>query len=270
MAEKLSRLWRYAPGDGMYVWRIMFLEPDLLVCEKRQPNGNATFFSCLSLPTGNEVLKDFSLDTCLPLDEERKWLSGLETTRGTLFYIHSYRSNSPEHMGIWAVDPYKGKIAWARPEAAFVANLSEGMLAYEAGSFAGFPERHYRLFDCRNGEVLDDIGEDSKKANMLRRRSLSDEKLQNVLLPVLADPDISGSGVIEYIEHGSVRIVVEHVPGTGGKGYDAYLTIARDGAPVYSDMLVQGSGTPYVNYFILRNVTLYYIRNLNELISVRL
>ena len=275
MSEKSSRLWRYSPPNSALLWKIMFLEPDLVVCESRRPKTNKTFFPCLSLHSGKEILKDFYLeDNCREVTTDSR-MTGLETTRGNLFYVHGYQDGSPEHKGLWAVNPAKASVAWARPEASFVANLKEGMLVYAAGSFAGFPERNYMVLDCMTGEALETIGEDAHRANALRDESLSDEELQKVVLPQTADPDISipelsGVGLIEYIEHGDLVITVSHTPGERGKGFDAVVRACRNGITVYDDMLAQATDVPCVNYFLLRGVTLYYVRNMNELISVRL
>ena len=253
----------------------MFLEPDLVVCENRLQETNKTFFTCLTLQSGKEVLKDFTLEESVGKPVPEYYMTGLETARGNLFYIHGYQDNSPEHAGIWAIDPIKASVVWARPGAAFVANLEAGMLVYSAGSFAGFPERNYMLLDCITGEVIDTIGEDAQRANALRRESLSDEKIQKVLLsgvpePGCSIPELSGDGFSEYIEHDGRLVTVIHAPGKGGEGFDATIRGYRKGSMVYEDILAVATAVPCVNYFLLRGVTLYYIRNMNELISVRL
>lgn len=266
--------WRYCPPRNAMPWKIMFLEPDLLVSENRQRKTGKTFFSCLSLESGKEVQREFDLEASVQGVAEQGLMAGLETTRGNLFYVHGYEDNSPEHRGIWAVDPLRNGIVWARPEAAFVANLQDGMLVYASGSFAGFPERSYYLLDAQNGEVLEAIGEDALKANSMRREALSDENMQQVILPELAGhdrilPGLSGKEFAEYIEHEGLRITVIHSAGKSGEGFDATITVFRDGAIIYQDSLAKNATLPCMNYFLLRNVTLYYIRDMNELISVR-
>lgn len=283
MPEKSPRLWCYSPSGGALIWKIMFLEPDLVVCENRLPEVNKTFFSCLSLPSGSEILKSFSLNDGGHEMAGEGWMTGLETTRNNLFYIHGYQAGSPEHAGIWAIDPVKAAAVWTRPDAAFVANLEEGMLVYAAGSFAGLPERNYMLLACMTGKVLEVIGENTQRVNALRSRSLSDEKLQKVVLPLLsgthmpdvknrdtATPERSGAGFYEYIAHAGLIVTVTHKAGEGGKGFDAVIRVLRNGVTVYEDMLARSTGVPCMNYFLLRGVTLYYIRNMNELISVSL
>lgn len=266
--------WRYCPPRNALPWKIMFLEPDLLVSENRQRETGRTFFSCLSLGSGREVQGEFDLDISVQGVTGQSSMAGLETTRGNLFYVHGYEDNSPEHRGIWAVDPLRNVIVWARPEAAFVANLQEGMLVYASGSFAGFPERSYYLLDAQNGEVLESIGQNALKANSMRRESLSDEDMQQVILPELAGhdrmlPGLSGEDFSEYIEHEGLRITVIHSAGENGEGFDSAITAFRDGVTIYRDNLARSAALPCVNYFLLRNVTLYYIKNMNELISVR-
>ena len=266
--------WRYCPSGSALPWKIMFIEPDLLVCENRHRNSGKTFFACLLRGSGKEILRDFSLGRHVQNVAGKDWMTGLETVRGDLFYVHGYEDNSPEHRGIWAVDPLKGEIIWARPEAAFVANLQGGMLVYAAGSFAGFPERNYYLLDAQSGEVLETIGEDALKANSMRRESLSDEELQKVILPEVADhgrlvTGLSDEDFAEYIEHDGLLITVIHSSGKSGEGFDATISAYRNGTKIYQDSLARSAAVPCVNYFLLHNVTLYYIKDMYELISVR-
>lgn len=275
MSERYLPQWRYSPSGDALLWKIMFLEPDILVCENRLQEISKTFFTCISIRSGKEILKNFSLDEQIDRVTGEGRINGLETTRGNFFYIYGYQDNSPEHRGIWAVDPLKKEIVWARPEAAFVANLQDSMLVYTAGSFAGFPERSYSLLDVKDGKVIETIGEDAEKANGLRRESLSDEELQNVVLPVMQAPGTLFPGqskeeLGEYIEHDGLLITVIHAPpGKEGRGFDATIRGYCNGIKVYEDVLAKGTAVPCVNYFLLRNVTLYYIKDMNELISVR-
>ncbi|UZJ37066.1 DUF4905 domain-containing protein [Prosthecochloris sp. SCSIO W1103] len=275
MPEQSVPLWRYLPSGNARLWRIMFLEPDLLVCENRLQEVGKTSFTCLSLASGKEILKDFSLSDHVQGMIGESCMTGLETARGNLFYIHGYQDNSPEHKGIWAVDPRKADVVWARPEAAFVANLEDGMLVYAAGSFAGFPERSYFLLDFKSGEVLETIGDDAAKANKMRMGALSDEALQKVELPVMQNPGGTGAGSLvegfyESIEHDRLLVTVTHSPAEDGKTFDATIEAFRDSIKVYEDTLASRTTVPSVNYFLLRGVILYYIRGMNELISVRL
>lgn len=275
MPEQCVPLWRYLPSGNARLWRIMFFEPDLLVCENRLQETGRTCFTSLSLRSGKEILKDFSLDDHAHGIVGESGMTGLETARGNLFYIHGYQDHSPEHRGIWAVDPHKAEVVWARPEAAFVANLKEGMLVYTAGSFAGFPERSYFLLDVKSGEVLDTIGDDAAKVNDLRLGALRDEKLQKVELPAVQNSGSMGAGspvegFRESIEQGSLLVTVTHSAAKDGKTFNATIEAYRDNRKVYEDTLASGTRVPSVNYFLLRGVILYYIRGMNELISVRL
>ncbi|MCW8796038.1 MAG: DUF4905 domain-containing protein [Chlorobium sp.] len=283
MTEKAGRLWGFTPDNGALLWKIMFLEPDLVVCENRFTGEMAASFTCLSLRSGKEILRDFTLNTGDHATNPEDRMTGLETTRGNLFYIHGYQSDSPEHAGLWAVDPLKGCVTWARPEVAFVAHLEEGMLVYSAGSFAGFPERNYMLLDALRGEVIEVIGQDARRANALRAEAQDDAEMQNVLLPrsdqeremAIGNDDSSNAGrsgsiVREYIEHHGILVSVSHEKSKRGKGFDAGIRAFCDGKLLYQDTLAEGTVVPCMNYFLLRGVTLYYIRNMNELIAVHL
>jgi len=275
MTEKAGRLWRFTPENGALLWKIMFLEPDLVVCENRFTGKKAASFSCLSLPSGKEVLRDFTLDAGDHATNSENRMTGLETARGNLFYIHGYQSDSPEHAGLWAIDPLKACVTWARPDVAFVAHLEEGMLGYSAGSFAGFPERNYMLLDAMTGEVIEVIGQDAHRANALRADAKDDAEMQHVLLPRFGEEEQmetgrSGSIVREYIEHQGFLVAVSHEKSESKQSFDACIRAFYDGKLLYQDTLAEGTAAPCMNYFLLRGVTLYYISNMNELISVQL
>ena len=275
MTEKAGRLWGFTPENGALFWKIMFLEPDLVVCENRFTGEKAASFTCLSLRSGKDILREFTLDAGDHATDHEDRMTGLETTRGNLFYIHGYQSESPEHAGLWAIDPLKAGVKWARPDVAFVAHLEKGMLVYSAGSFAGFPERNYMLLDARTGEVKELIGQNARRANALRAEAQDDAEMQNVLLP-RSDEERemvvgrSGPIVREYIEHQGILVSVSHEKSKRGKGFDAGIRAFYDGKLLYQDMLAEGMAVPCLNYFLLRGVTLYYIRNMNELIAVHL
>ncbi len=267
--------WRYTPANDGLVWRIMFAEPDIVVCENRVRDTGRSFYSCLSGVNGKEVLCSY-----VPGEHEDGlaglwYMTGLETTRDKLFYVHGYEKGSPEHKGVLAVDPLRAAKAWIRPEASFVANLPDGMLVYASGSFAGFPEKSYYLLDGTCGEVIDVVGRDPQKVNRLRSQVLSDETLQGVVLPSSAEPGKMMQGqrpeeLAEYIEHDGRLAVVTHGAAKKGKGYDAVFRLYRNGRKIYQDIMALGTTVPCMNYFLLQGVTLYYIRNMTELVALRL
>ncbi len=267
----IGQQWAYSSGSDVVLWKMMFLEPGLIVCENRLRESSRTFFACLSERSGQEILTDFSLDE----DGDGSRMTGLETTQDNLFYLHGYYDNSPEHLGLWAVDPCKAEVLWARRRVTCVGNLASSMLAYTLDSFAGFPKRNFMLLDYRSGEVLDELQDDAQKINTLRQQVLSDETLQHVFLPRMAESPVSlpgetGEGPREYIEHGDVTIIVRHEQAKKGKGWNAVLSVWNQGSKWYEDELAAGTAFPCVNYFLLRGVTLYYVKNMNQLISLRL
>ncbi|ASQ91052.1 hypothetical protein CHL67_09080 [Prosthecochloris sp. GSB1] len=247
----------------------MFTGSGLVVCEKRIPGTADTAYACYREEDGGTVLDHFTLETFAPGKAEGFGMTGLETVDGKLFYIHAFQPDSPEHLGLWAIDPLREALAWARPDCAFVAHVEEGMLVYRAGSFAGFPERYYLLLDPSCGGVVSEPGQDTSRVARLRAGAFCEEARQGVLLP---SPDGGGASrpgeMREHIRRGELLVTVDHVPVRREKGFEARIRVRRNGVAVYEDVLSRNTPVPCVNYFLLHGVRLYYIRNMTELVSV--
>ncbi len=266
MSRRAPDIWfRSAPG-GAVVWKIMFTGSGLVVTENRRQGERLATFSCFDGGTGEEVLGDFLPGEATPGDDFG--MTGLETVGETLFYVHAYRPDSPEHIGLWALDPSSAAVVWARADTAFVAHVPGGMLVYRPRSFAGFPERYYMILDELTGEVIDEPGSDVRRVEALRARTVAEEERQNVILPETVRDEAAPSGNLrESIRKGELLVTVEHRPASGGNGFDAVLEARRGGALFHSDRLASGSDFPCMNYFLLHGVRVYYIRNMTELVS---
>ena len=282
-----ERFLSYSAPDDSVIWKIMFLDSGCLVGELHRPAEGRTSYFALDTRNGSLVMNDFAPEPAIVAEESASLLrTGLFTTAKSLFYLHSYVDEGPEHMGIWAVDPLKGSVVWQRQDLSLVCNLGHALLAYRAGSFAGFPERCYFLLDPMSGRVIQTPGEDASLVNALRAEAPIEEDRQGIRLPLFYHQSdecnmsveglavlrrIAGRGLCEYIFRDNVLAAAVHRPdsATGSPAFTTDLELWCSGQQLYSDRVCEANPAPCMNYFLLKDVSLYYIKKRTELAGVR-
>ncbi|MEC9485875.1 MAG: hypothetical protein UMU76_00035 [Prosthecochloris sp.] len=276
----------YRTACGSVIWSIMFLDNGMLVGEERSEGGRKTSFFAVAADGRNVVMRDFVLPEPAGDEAGTGVMTGLETTAAHLCLLHRYHGQGPEHVGLWAVDPVAGRVVWQRPDVSFAAHLGKNLLVYRTGSFAGFPERSYLVIDAVSGEVVEQLGDDAGRANMLRMKALREEDRQGVVLPGmrrvaegiaaqhrnLVDDEFRPESAYEYIERDDLFAgAVHRIEQTAsGAVFSAELLVYRNGKKWFSDTICTGSSQPCMNYFLVRGVHMYYIRNRRELVSLHL
>lgn len=261
--------WTWHGGEGAMIWQLMFTENDGLVTGlKRFPEEHRASLFCLA-PESGEVLRDDFVLTDGEHDEPvgDGWMIGLETTHGHLLLCHAFQQGSPEHQGIWAVDPAAGVLAWSRPDLSYVGNLGDTFLVYKSRVFAGFPERDFWLIDPLNGREVEHIGTEPEHFNSLRNAAISEEERQGVLLPVA---DVDESGHLETIKYGSSTITVTHRMSAGAgtdSAWRSVLVITVGGRALYEDAMGNADAAPLFNSTLVWGKRLYYIKKREVLVS---
>lgn len=268
-SSSVGPVWRWHAGTGAVIWQLMFLDSGHPIGLKRLTAEHSFSMFCLDADTGETLCDDFVL---APGDEEgipvsEGWMYGLETTHGGLVFCHGYLPGTPEHLGIWAVDLPGRRIVWSRPELVFAANLGSSFLVYRSRSFAGFPEREYSLLDPEMGAEIEHLGTGHERPNLLRSSALTEQVRQAIVLPTACQE----SGVaIEHIDSGSLRIEAHHRASGEGGSWSSDISIMTGEEPVYREQMAVGSHWPLFDNFMLKESRLYYIKNKEELVSVRI
>ncbi|NTV01709.1 MAG: hypothetical protein HGB04_02855 [Chlorobiaceae bacterium] len=264
-----GRSWSWHAGKGAVIWQLMFPEGGIVAGLKRDPAARTATLFCVEADTGLELCDDFvpmvAEGSDLPVGEG--WMIGLETTHGGLLFCHAFQSGSPEHQGLWAVDLPAGRVVWGRPEAVFAANLGEALLVYRTRMFAGFPEREYWLIDPRNGEVLEALGTGHERPNLLRMSAAGEEARQGIALP---ETRMSADGPLELIEAGEVAAEGRHTPSLLPGAWRSTVRASVAGLTVHEGTMAMASPAPLFNNFLIRGTTLYYIKENEELVGVKL
>jgi hypothetical protein len=278
--DELSLRWRYHAGCGALVWQLMFTLSGDLVGQKRFAGSRKALFFCIETLTGHVFLDDFLFTEHHNSHADvGSWFTGLETTLGDLVYCHTFQPNSPEHQGIWALEPRSGEVVWSRPELVFVANLEDEFLVYKSSVFAGFPERHFQIIDPFTGADIRLLGLDS---NAVRVQAVQEEVRQQITLPefvvdgmsekrqALQNVGVADTIRCECIVRDSFIVAALHEPDTLQAGWNSSLNVWRNGVLVYADSLEEHVDRPGLNNFLIRSDMLYYLKGKEELLCVAL
>jgi hypothetical protein len=278
--ENLSVCWRYHAGHGALIWQLMFTRTGNLIGQKRFAGSRQALFFGIDTATGRVFCDDFLLvDHIHPFSAAESWFTGLETTLGDLVYCHTYKSNSPEHQGIWAVDFKSGRVVWSRPDIVFAANLEDEFLVYKSVIFAGFPERHFLLIDPLTGADIRLLGLESLDVHAIRESVVQEEVRQQVTLPDFVMEGMPGEraalrrvGIAETncecIVQGSLTVAALHEQGKLPDVWDTVLKVWQNDRLVYTDYMEENVKKPGLNNFLIRSDKMYYLKGKEELISV--
>ena len=263
------KTWSWSGGDGAIIWQLMFSD-DAVMGLKRFPQERKASFFCLESATGRVLCDDFTLvaegEVAAPVGDG--WMIGLESVHGGLLFSHTFQPGSPEHLGIWALDLPQSRVAWSRPDLAFLANLGDALLAYRSIVFAGFPEREYFLLDPLTGREIEHLGTAHERPNQLRDVAESEETRQRILLPDLAFDEC---GHVERIGLGASSVTVHHrieIGAEGVAGWKAALAVTEGDRLVHEENMASGEPAPVFNSFLIKDSRLYYIKERERLVSL--
>jgi hypothetical protein len=281
--KQLAVRWRYSGGRGALIWQLMFTGSGDLIGLKRFTASRSALLFSIDPETGKVYCDDCKLvDSLNPVTEGESWFTGLETTTRDLVYCHLYQPDSPEHQGIWALDPKSGLVVWSRRDIIYAGNLDHEFLVYRLSVFAGFPERHFILIDPLSGKDIRQLGVDSLSINAYRTQFVAEEKRQQVILPefvtegmavellALQRAGVSDIIRIECIVQGQLTFTAMHEPAAAPGLWNSALKVWRDDRLVYCDLMEEGLDRPRFNNFLIRGAHLYYIKNKEELVCVAL
>ncbi|EAT59720.1 DUF4905 domain-containing protein [Chlorobium ferrooxidans] len=281
--QQLPVIWSYHAGAGALIWQFMFTGNGELIGQKRYPLSREALFFSIETESGKVFFDDYFLtDTRHPIAAGEGWFTGFETTSRNLLYCHLYQPQSPEHLGIWALDARSGRVVWSRRDIIFAANLEHEFLVYRLSVFAGFPERHFILIDPESGEDIRHLGSESMSVSEIRAQLVPEEERQQVVLPefvsegmalehlALQRVGVAGSERCECIVQGTLTVAALHEAADHPGLWNSRLKVWQNDRLVYADWMESGVEKPGLNNFLIRGVHLYYIKNKAELLCVAL
>jgi hypothetical protein len=277
--NRAPETWSYHAGEGAVIWQLMFTSAGHVIGQKRVPASRLSYLFCLSADNGKVLSDNYLLMQGSEPDAAvgEGWLVGLETTFEELVLCHAFFPGTPEHQGLWAIDPAEEKVVWKRPELVFAANLGSSLLMYRNAVFAGFPERDYVLLDPRSGREIELPPLDHEAANRLRSSAEPEELRQGIVLPETAalsqelmTAGGGSRGASEVIVLDGLRVEAIHEISSSSGLWRSEIRAYLGGETFWMDTMAEDARQPACNNFLVNGSSLYYIKSNEELVQVSL
>lgn len=168
----------YTYNSQHQIWRLLISDSDKLIVETRNPNTKEAFFHCLDIQKSKMIFSDFQL--------EEKYYVGIETIYKEIIYFHKFpKPDLPNHKEIIAFDINSTKILWSNNELSFLFALDEKIYGFKQG----FEERFFTSLNYLTGDVIEDLGTDYLKINILRSKSENEKDYSSYLFPQIYSED---------------------------------------------------------------------------------
>jgi Domain of unknown function (DUF4905) len=255
------------------IWRLIPSDEKLLI-EERDEVNKQVYFNCVIVESGKSVLKDFQL-------EEKFWV-GVEAFENNKIYFHGFfKPDMPGHAGIYAFDLNSKKLLWERKNPVFLFLYNKQVYAFNQK----FESRDYFSFNSETGELVKELGEDSREINEIRERLQGElyekykdfyfpESFTNGKLPTESEKLINGiksnkvvSGSIEYIKYKDLLLLGFHTIGDDAKLDNNFNIIDIGSGKIIFEQILNTGITSYIpESFFVKDNLLFTIKNKSELI----
>jgi hypothetical protein len=275
---KLSPAFTYKV-DGV-IWRLLPTRSSELVGEERDLEWKKTSFFCLDQHTGRVLWQKVTVD--------ESWWIGMETVHRDAFVLHSFATPElPIKKGIVVLDLATGKHLWTTRELTFVAAADESIFGLrEAAQGNALVEMQYR-----SGALVQEWREEAgeKKAQEFRRQESSDETLTfphpvsdlersfPEIARFLQQKGTERSETVELLEHGASTLVFavnerrpENAEGPGRMSTVLHVMEKTSGQLLLEERLNTNISTTNPDSSFIQNAMLYYVKELKELVAVKL
>ncbi len=152
---KLKKL--YSHNNKRQIFRILPTDTEKIVIEERDVENKQAYFNCLHIDSGKKIFKNLQLP-------EKFWL-GIESIYKDVIYFHKFvKPDLPQHNGIMAFELNEKKILWEDNSRNFLFIKDDVLYTY----LQGFESRKYAILNRLNGEVINELGNDSDSINKLK------------------------------------------------------------------------------------------------------
>lgn len=275
---KLSQAFTYK-ADGV-IWQLLPTRFGLLVGEERDLEGKKTHFFCLDQHTGKVLWQHVTV--------YESWWVGVETVHCDAVVLHGFVTPElPIKKGIFVLDLMTGKNLWTSSELTFVAAASDSLFGLrEAMQGNTLIEMQYR-----SGLPLQEWkGEEGE--NKLRELRVQESPDETIAFPhpvydlETSHPDIAhvlqtGASLsvdaVEVLEHGESTVLFaarRKTPGAAGGRERATTFLYALERPSRTLLLEERLGAGIIASvsapFFVQSGTLYYVKESNQLVAVKL
>ncbi len=159
-------------SNNRQIWRLLLTEKNKLIIEERDINSKEVFFNCIEVQSGKKIFSNLQL-------EEKYW-AGIEAIHDEIIFFHKFiNRDMPDHTGIFAFDINSKNFLWKVEDLIFLFVFGENVFCYKNK----FDTREYFVLDCKTGNLIEELGDDSKKINLLRNQSFNTNNYDGYLFP---------------------------------------------------------------------------------------
>ncbi len=159
-------------SNNKQIWRLLLTEKNRLIIEERDLNNKEVFFNCVEVESGKKIFSNFQF-------EEKYW-AGIEAIHNEIIFFHKFiNRDMPDHMGIFAFDINTKKILWKNDDLIFLFILQGKVFCYKNK----FDSREFFSLDFKTGNLVEELGEDSKTINLFREQSYNSNNYNGYFFP---------------------------------------------------------------------------------------
>jgi hypothetical protein len=167
---KIKKAYNYS--KGRQIWRLIPNDNNKLIIEDRDTSTKEVFFNCIDINSGEKIFYDLQLD-------EKYWI-GIETIYKDIIIFHKYASHDmPEHDEMIALDINSKEILWHNIEYIFLFIYDDKIYCYRNK----FESRDFFSLNFKTGSLLESLGDDASKVNLLRENSFNPINAGSYLFP---------------------------------------------------------------------------------------
>ena len=165
---------KYSFSNNHQIWRLIPTESDKIVIEDR--DKKEVYFNCLDINTGKIYFANLQL--------QDKFWTGIEAVYKDIIFFHNFlKPGLPIHYGIIAFDIKLKKVIWKTEDYNFLFARDDKVYVYK-NKFDG---KEFSLLNYNTGDILEDLGNDSKSINILREEEINKKIFEEYLFPKLFD-----------------------------------------------------------------------------------
>lgn len=159
-------------NPGKQIWRILITDDDRVIFEKIDTEDKQIYFDCIDLETKENVFTDLQLD-------EKFWIGIEKIYKGIIIFHKFAKPDMPGHKEIIAFDIEKNEVSWRNEEYSFLFLYEDKVYAFKEL----FEGRKFVTLDLKTGKLIEELGDDADKINLLYDKARMQEDYSKYTFP---------------------------------------------------------------------------------------
>ncbi|MBN1632578.1 MAG: DUF4905 domain-containing protein [Ignavibacteria bacterium] len=278
--KKYKINWKFSQKGNL--WKIIFAGNEIICGETRNTVKKESYFFSVDVKTGKSLLKNY-----VP-EKDNFWIT-LEDASSKYFFLSRFEQpGMPNHSSIIAVDLKSGNKIWENTELEFFYNTEDMVIAYKQN----FESAEIYELNAVTGEVIKKHTENmyghfyklrekiiSEKYNEINDYPVSfsnnsSNSVKDVLNIEIKNTSASNPEFIERddkVIFNYYRDKSHDLNNINKKNFSNIICIYdKSGLILYKDILNESTSYKVPDNFFTKDEYLYYIKEKNELINIKL